>query len=340
MELTPRERLLRALNFEDVDIMPLTGSFAGYPGLFGGPYLENEAIPKEKREALAKEMSINQPALSVFRYRPDYEKTGYDRWGVFWERRHDVKHPLEDWDNYTNYKFPEIDPDIFPVEEVNKCRQEGQRLILGGNAPITTFERYRTLRGFENALIDPLLYPDRCQELIERITDYNIRQIEVWIDIGCDIIGFADDLGSNNQLLMNPEVWRKFYKPVYRQMCDLIHESGAMTWMHSDGAIITIVPDLIEIGLDILDPVQAECIDIHEFSEKFKNQVIVEGGFNSRLISNPNSDYDTVRSHMDEIIKVFNGFGGGMIGTTTNLLIPSIDLALAMYHAYRNYSND
>jgi len=339
MELTPKERLLRAINFEDVDIIPLTGPFAGSPGLYGGPFLEDETIPKDKRQALAMEMTINPPAISLFRYRPDVEKKGWDRWGVYWEKRHDVRHPLEDWDDYVNYKFPEIDPDLFPEEEMVRCRQEGKTLILGGNAPITTFERYRTLRGFENALIDPLLYPDRCQELIERITDYNIKQMKRWIEIGCDIIGFADDLGSNSQLLMNPEIWRKFYKPVYRRMCDLIHESGAKTWMHSDGAITAIIPDLIEIGLDILDPVQAECMDVYELSANYKKQLVIEGGFNSRLISKPEADYNTVRSHMEETIRVFNGFSGGMIGTSTNLLIPSIDVALALYHAYRNFTN-
>jgi len=163
--------------------------------------------------------------------------------------------------------------------------------------------------------------------------------MERWIEIGCDIIGFADDLGSNNQLLMNPEIWRKFYKPVYRRMCDLIHESGAKTWMHSDGAIAAIAPDLIEIGLDILDPVQAECIDVYEFSAKYKKQLVIEGGFNSRLVSKPEGEYNTVRSHMEETINVFDGSSGGMIGTSTNLLIPSIDIALALYHAYRNFAN-
>jgi len=337
MELTPKERLLRAINFEEVDMIPVTCPFAGSLGQFGGPFLEDETIPKDKRQSLVKEMSINPPVVSIFMYPPDIYKNGWDQWGVYWDKIHDVYHPIENWDDYTKYKFPEIDPDLFPEEETVRCHQEGKTLILGGCYPIITFERYRTLRGFENAMTDPILYPDRCQELIERLADYNLRQIKRWIEIGCDIIGFADDWGSNSQLLMHPELWRKFYKPVYRRMCDLIRESDAKTWMHSDGAIAAIIPDLVEIGLDILNPVQAECINIYELSAKYKKRLVIEGGFNSRLVSK--GEYNTVRNHIEETTNVFNGFCGGMMGTPANLLLPSIDVALALYHAYRNFAN-
>jgi uroporphyrinogen decarboxylase len=301
--------------------------------MFGEPFLVDESIPQEKRRALEEEMTINPRSVSIFMYPPDIYMDGVDQWGVLFENSLDIGHPLEDWDDYPKYTFPEIDPDLFPVDAVTQCRKEGTTAVFGGAWPITTFERYRTLRGFENALTDPLLFPDRFEELLDRIVDYNIRQIERWGDIGCDIIGFADDWGAEQQTLISPELWRKYYKPVYRRMCDLIHSSGAKTWMHTDGAITAIIPDLVKIGLDILEPVQAECLDIRELAETYRGQLVVSGGLNSRLVAA--GDYDTILSHVEESIAVFNGFGGGLIGTATNLLLPSIDVALAMYHAYR-----
>jgi uroporphyrinogen decarboxylase len=333
MELTARERLLRALRFEEVDLIPATLPYAGSLGQFGCLFLQDDTIPQDKRQLLAQEMEMNPRAFSLFMYPPDIYRDGRDQWGVYWDRIHDVSHPIEDWDDYPRYEFPEINRDLFPRNEIVECRREARTVIFGGAWPIVTFERYRTLRGFENSLTDPLLYPDRFQELLERIVDYNLQQIRQWIEIGCDLIGFADDWGTDKQMLVSPALWREFYKPIYRRFCDLIHESGAKTWMHSDGAIAAILPDLVEIGVDILEPVQAECVDIHEIADRFRSRLVISGGLNSRLIAR--GGYETARAHVEEVIDVFRGFCGGMIGTTTNLLLPSIDVALALYRAYR-----
>ena len=194
---------------------------------------------------------------------------------------------------------------------------------------------YRTLRGFENCLTDPILYPEQCFDLISLIEKYNLAVIKQWIETGCDMISFADDLGSMRQMLITPELWRKFYKPSYKRYCDLIHEGGAMSWMHSDGAIEEIIPDLIEVGLDILDPVQAECVDAKNVARMTKRRLVIWGGFDSHLIAG--KSYEAIRTHVSETIALFRGFEGGMVGTKSNYLLSSINASLALYHAFRNY---
>lgn len=333
MKITPRERLLRALRFEPVDMIPFMGRFEIAQGQFGGPFLEDESIPQVKRQELVGEWELNPPAVSVFQYDPDIYRNGWDQWGVLWEKIHDVAHPLKEWDDLLDYEFPEMQPDLFPADEIAACRERGDTLIFGGGWQLITFERYRTLRGFENCMTDPLLYPEQCADLIGRIEAYNLRVIQRWIELGCDTIGFADDLGSMRQTLISPDVWREFYKPSYQRYCQLIHDSGAMTWMHSDGGITAIVPDLLEVGLDILDPVQAECIDIHQFAEEYRGRLVIWGGLNSHLVGQ--GTYETVRKHVTEVIEVFRGFEGGLVATGSNYLLPSIDVALALYHAFR-----
>lgn len=323
-----RGRLMRALAFEEVEPIPV----AGY---YGKQFLEENAAPRDKVERLRKEMAINPPAVSIFVYESDLGKDGRDEWGVLWEESHDIDHPIKDWDDLMGYEFPDpVKLNLFPEEEISECRRKGEKAVFGSAWQLTTFERYRTLRGFENTLTDPILYPDHCFDLIKRIEEYNLRIIRKWIQLGCEIIGFADDWGAQRQMLMSPELWRTFYRPVYRRMCRLIHEGGAKTWMHSDGAIESIIPDLVEVGLDILDPVQADCIDIRGLSERFRNRLVIWGGLDSHLVAR--GTYEGAKRHVAGAIEVFKGFDGGMVGTTSNYLIPSVDVALALYHGFRN----
>ena len=336
MKITPRERLLRALRFENVDMIPIMAPW-------GEAFLEDESIPIDKRKQLKREMEINPRAVSMSMYKPVDYGNGRDQWGVLWKDNLDIDHPIKEWDDLLEYQFPEVQPDLFfeqdTIEDEGskasaECRKGGDTVLFGGSWQIITFERYRTLRGFENCLTDLILYPDKCLDLISRIEQYNLRLIKRWVELGCDIIGFSDDLGSMRQMLMKPETWRRFYKLVYRRMCQLIHEGGAKTWMHSDGAIASIIPDLVEIGLDILDPVQAECIDIKQLSKEYRGRLVIWGGLDSHIIAT--GTYETVRKHVCEAIEIFQGFEGGMVGTITNYLFPSIDVPLAMYHAFRN----
>jgi uroporphyrinogen decarboxylase len=331
VKLKARARLIRALNFEEVEAIPLARAYTQRQGQFGGPFLEDDSIPLEKKALLREE--INPVAVSGFQYDPDIYRNGWDQWGVFWEKIHDIHHPIKEWDDLLTYSFPKVQPDLFPAHDIAHCRQEGETVIFGGGGQLITFERYRTLRGFENCLTDPILYPENCHDLIGRIERYNRSVIQRWLELGCDIVGLADDLGSMRNILLSPELWRRFYKPCYRRYCELIHEAGAKAWLHSDGAIAAIIPDLVEVGVDILDPVQAECIDIRRLAAEYKGRLVVWGGMNSHVIGL--GTYDSVRRHASESIEVFDGFRGGMVGTGTNYLLPSIDVALALYRAFR-----
>ena len=135
-------------------------------------------------------------------------------------------------------------------------------------------------------------------------------------------------------MLVSPEIWRQFYKPIYRRYFELIHDSGAKTWLHCDGAVWPIIPDLIEIGLDILDPVQAECMDPGKLREVAGDKLVIWGGLGSQIVST--GEYESVRSHVGEMIEACDGFQGGMVGSASNLLIFSPDTPLAIYHGLRN----
>ena len=194
-ESTSRERLLLALNFKPVDIIPVD-SFYWRSQLSEIPFLEDETIPEKKRQLLQEEMDINPRAVTMFFYHPPGKEDGTDHWCVRWERNIDVDHPIKDWDDLLHFEVPEIHRELFPEVEISASRKVGQTVIFGGPWSNPTFEMYRTLRGFENCLTDPILYPDQCFDLIGRIEKYNLSVIKIWIELGCEIIGFADDLSD------------------------------------------------------------------------------------------------------------------------------------------------
>jgi len=105
--------------------------------------------------------------------------------------------------------------------------------------------------------------------LRDQIVEYNLTIIDKWLERKVDGIFFSDDWGSQRALLINPDDWRKFYKPSYQRMFDRVRCGGAHVWMHLCGNITAILPDLIDIGLSVLNPVQPRAMDTKLLSNEF-----------------------------------------------------------------------
>ena len=102
---------------------------------------------------------------------------------------------------------------------------------------------------------DLLLYPERCAELRDLILEVMVRRVERLCRLpDLDGIHFRDDWGTQQALMIRPALWRQFFKPAYARLFSLARNAGKHVWFHSDGAIETIIPDLIEIGVQVLNP--------------------------------------------------------------------------------------
>jgi uroporphyrinogen decarboxylase len=132
------------------------------------------------------------------------------------------------------------------------------------------------LRGTENLYMD-LAYGDKeVYKLRDMLHEFYVREIEMWLNTGVDGIQFMDDWGSQNALLISPTMWREFFKPLYKDYCNLIHSKGKYVFMHSDGNIESIYPDLIEIGVDALNS-QLFCMDIEKLGELYAEKIAFWG---------------------------------------------------------------
>lgn len=97
-----------------------------------------------------------------------------------------------------------------------------------------------------------------------------------WVNTDIDAIHIADDWGSQNALLISPNMWREYYKPIYKQYCDMAHSKGKYVIMHSDGFVEEIIPDMIEIGVNALN-LQIFCMDIEKLAKQYHHKVAFWG---------------------------------------------------------------
>ena len=121
------------------------------------------------------------------------------------------------------------------------------------------------LRGFYNMLTDPYTDERSFSRLRDQVVEYNLGIIDQWLSRGVDAVFFSDD-------------WRRLYKPSYTRMFERVRSGGAHVWMHLCGDVTAILPDLIEIGLNVLNPVQPQAMDVRQLSREFGGKVCFNGG--------------------------------------------------------------
>jgi len=263
--MTPRELVKAALDFKEYDVVPIeardvTEAPYGYPPWFVG-------VPQ------------------------GHKGRRVDPWGCTWESLEDgvcgeVKgHPLADWSQLAGFSAPWHILKQADLSGVNRfCAETDMFVINQWEPPMPNlFERMQHLRGTENLFMD-LAYGDkRVITLRDMLQEYFLEQMEMWCRTGVDAVQFADDWGSQKSLLISPVTWREYFKPLYRQYCDLAHSNGKYILMHSDGYVADIIPDLIEIGVDALN-LQLFCMDIEQLADRYHHQVAFWGEIDRQYI--------------------------------------------------------
>jgi len=169
-------------------------------------------------------------------------------------------YPLADWAALETYVPPDplTKAERGPRRDWEVLRRECERSSRDGR--LTSYyigefhERLYYLRGFDRYLMDLAEEPPQLVRLIEIVLSYNVRLIAKCLECGVNIFVFHDDLGTQKQLMMSPSTFRKWLKPGYARMWTPIKAAGQYVYLHSDGMIREALPDLIEVGLDVINP--------------------------------------------------------------------------------------
>ncbi len=144
------------------------------------------------------------------------------------------------------------------------------------------FERSWNIRGFEEVLVDVISNPDFYEELLDRITALHLEFVAASVELPVDGIMFSDDWGDQRGVLIGPERWRRFFKSRLAKLYQAAHDAGKLTLSHCCGSVEDIVPDLIEIGLDVLESIQPEAMSPYELKKKWGDKITFWGGLGSQ----------------------------------------------------------
>ena len=247
-----------------------------------------------------------------------------DRWGCVWSN---VAHGMEAI--VTSHPVP-------TREEVRKLKAPEK---VDGHIPHGfMYLRLGDLRGFEELMVDFAEEPPELQMLIDIVLDHNMQNLEVRLQQHTHpIFSFGDDLGMQTSLPMSPEKWRKYLKPCYAKLYGRCHESGFSVYMHTDGHIVEIIPDLIDCGVNVVNP-QVRANGLDNLAEVCKGKVCVNLDLDRQLF--PFCSPEEIDEHVHEAVDALGSPEGGLWLTAEcapDVPLENIDaicVALAKYRAY------
>jgi len=334
MPQTSRELVRRALTFDYPERLPretwylpwvqkhrregLERLLATYPSDFAGAPGSYRASPRARGDMFA-------------------VGTYVDEWGCVWENIHEgvvgeVKDPiLPDLNDWRSVKPPwEVLPeDLGKARDgVNRFCATTDKFVRGGCCP-RPWERYQFLRGSQNAFYD-VMDPDQgTRDLLRLIHEYYLRELEFWCSTEVDAVNFMDDWGAQAQLLVPPRVWRDLFKPLYRDYCAMAHAAGKLVFMHSDGHIQEVYPDLVDIGVDALNS-QLFCMDMAELGRVAKGKLTFWGEIDRQHIM-PSPDPRSGRQAVRQVARHLYDPAGGIIAEFELSPGSNPDVGMAIY---------
>ena len=316
--MTGRERVLRALNFEPTDRVPMDIWVLPAARLAHG---EAFAQLQKRYEDRIDIMSFVGPFDHGFT--PEYYMVGTftDPWGSVWRNLQpgvvgEVKQPVfADYEAMRGYVSPKAEflrqweqhkPAL--EQQLREARKTGKFLIGGW---VSVFERLQFLRGTEDLYCDIALEEPELFGLIELVMDYLRAYVDAWAQMDVDALPFGDDWGTQISLLISPVTWVKLFQPLYQELFDRIHAAGKKVFFHSDGYIFDLYPHFIEMGVDAINS-QLWCMGVEKVAEQFAGKITFWGEI-SRQNTLPNGTPEDVKASARKMMQLLRVNGGGLI---------------------------
>lgn len=249
----------------------------------------------------------------------DRPRTGYpdgrwrDEFGVAWSHEHSdrgavVEHALPE-PRKDLIRLPRYDYSHALARLEDECTSHRHRYLVCWIGDL--FERAQFLRTMEGILTDLHLNPGFVHELLERLAGLVIENARAVARFDVDALFLSDDYGSQRSLLISPGTWREFIKPRLKAIADEVHRLGKTFFLHSCGNVREVIPDLIEIGVDVLHPVQPEAMDTGDVKAEFGGDIVLYGGVGTQRVM-ARSDPAGVRIEVRRALRVL-ARGGGYI---------------------------
>jgi uroporphyrinogen decarboxylase len=333
-----RERVIRAIEFGGPDRPPVSHGILPAARYKYGAALDVilARVPEDFGWSFLPDMSPRDlPAL----YRGG---RNYDDFGTLWDVPVEgllgipCGWPLADWSKYESFRWPEFSAGP-PSGRLYSGHMAGRsEEYYARGAWITFFEQMQQLRGMENLMIDLAEDSREVCRLRDDLLAFNLRYIDKWLAFEYDGLHFADDWGDQKSLLISPELWRRFFKPVYRQMFEKVTAAGIHVHFHSDGCIIDIIPDLLDLGVRVLN-CQANVIGLDALKKDFAGSVCFKTDLDRQNIL-PFATPAEVKRHVTNVFDHLGTPKGGIIACGEIGPDTPLENIRAMYEAFMEYA--
>jgi len=275
----------------------------------------------------------------VIRQHPDKQYL-YDNFGTTWFKNpvgvRDTGNPLKGVEDISSYKWPTayID-DLFSHFASNDIKSE--YLYSCGLQHLTIWERGFLLLGYENMLLDLYLNPERVNYVMDKITEFHVELANEFVKTETDSVRIGDDYGTQKALQMPPDIWRKSIGPRLKKIYSVYKGAGITIMQHSCGCITEIIPDLINMGLDVLHPIQPLAMDIKYLANEYGKDLTFFGGIDTQQLL-PYSKPEEVRSAVRQCVDILGRHGKYIIAPSQEIMldVPTENI-IALIEAIREF---
>jgi uroporphyrinogen decarboxylase len=364
--MAPRERILTALNHQIPDRTPTGGGF--HPevqqrlmkhfrtsrwadveaelGLDGHEEISVRArVPEFERQAQVRtvgQLKRKGVWLDERTYRDEWgvvQRIGESGWYEEW-----VSGPLADADGedlsaVESLALPRVEDLAVPPDYDAQVRRLKERGCFVEGEIRNPYKMAWLLRGMDNLLADYLLNRDFVETLYDRLYALYGAMARREAQAGVDMISIWGDVAMQDRIVMGPEVWRAVDKPrLARLVADCRRISpGLHVFFHSDGALTDLVGDLVEIGFDVINPIQPECMDPVAIKRRWGDRITLDGGISVQRTL-PYGTPQQVRAEVEHLIGRC-GYNGGLVAQPSNGVQPdcSVENILACYETIKNF---
>ena len=359
--MNSKERILTTINHQEPDKVPIDSWMAPEVAevIIKGLNLDMESDPFALAKALGNDLlylalGFCDGFSSIFKEeRKIGDKLYQDPFGIKWKKKSQkfgsycefVEHPLADIKNYDNYRLPDpfkVHKNEFEMYE-KLIKRDGEEYAILGGVACTMLEGSWYLRGLENFLTDLYLNKDFAIELLDKTMDYSLRISKKLVEMGVDIIWWGDDIGSERGPYINPKLYRELIKPRHAYMVQEVKKinKDIKIAFHTDGDIGWALDDLVEIGIDILNPLQPDVNNVEEIKKKYGKKLTFWGNLDTRNILSRGT-FSDVAEEVRKVISVLSPGGGHILCSNHTIQAGerAVDNTVAYYWAaekFRNY---
>jgi uroporphyrinogen decarboxylase len=331
--LTCKERFTRCAFGQDIDMLPVQCDFTarGLQSYLRGKSIYDVSdlaiLPFFDNHVLYGYMNGATLRLKTMAYHG--ERILLDEWGCGWDTSQDLMFchsPLTSWEQWADYSFPDPEaPEYLLYTEQLIARGFARTHMVTAYHFCTLFERAYMLRGMENFMMDLLEEEEAVCALLDSITDFQVALAKRYVRIGVNAGRTVDDYGGQTAMLISPALWRRLIKPRLAQIVSVYRNAGLPMIHHSCGHIPEIVPDLIEIGVNVLHPLQPKAMDLRKLADAYGDKITFFGGICNQEIL-PHGSPESIRENVRQVTDLL-GKQGRYVIAPSNGIGPDVPLA-------------